>query len=309
MTAQEIKTTIIDQLNKVQVADRFVLVRFSSSMPKQQAVNQLVTAEIALQHGNHKRESKAIDSLYGDEFTALNSIIRCMRDLGKSVGFPYWQSGSLATGTSMLPVAAYGRFFERIQALNVLLSEEIERIASDWDGLLCRRSVALKGLFRPEQYPTAEQFKRTVQARYTVAPVPAGSALQRMVNDLTGDAAESLSKSIATVDDDQRKALAESLHKQMAKFAAECRNIEKVLSADKPRIFTTLYDDIRNIVSGLAGLGLPAIDDVVAPISDLVNEDPKDLCGETILQRDTADAAKQAADEADLIAQQLASML
>lgn len=302
--------TIIEGIKLPSLADRALIFGYSSQLPKATKKNSNETEGIINKYGCDAGATIVTDKLWGSELKPLTDVVWRLRTQLTDGLAPYHSAGVKVKGQWLMPCTMYADMTALVQQLRGDLEQATKAIVADYPNVLARRMTALQGLFDISNYPTAEEFASHVKLEVRISPVPSSGSLQHLMGIVAEAQREELVAQLEQVETQQHRAWAQSLAECVRNIKTELNDrIAKVLSAENPRIFDTLYDQIRVLIKTVDGLNLTE-DQVIKDLVKSVNEEilsvrPDDLRGDKPLQEKIKEVAKEASAKADEMAKKL----
>ena len=160
------------------LADRAMLVNLHLYMLGMSRQNDALNEEIAAKHGNDKAMTKVVEALLPKEAMATLSQLRSsIRQEFYRRTLP-WQDG----GIRILSTGGYMDFAEFMRKSQTQWDPAVQFFVDNWDAYVADARVKRNGLFKPEQYPSKDQFAKRFEFSWQVQPVPVADDFRAKVS-------------------------------------------------------------------------------------------------------------------------------
>lgn len=146
--------------------------------------------------------------------------------------------------------------------------------------------------FEESEFPSLEELQTSVTRGLSIMPLPESEILKR-IKDIDATLIEELMKSN---DERIQQGIAAGMAQAYTRLMEPLDHMVKVLSEDKPRIFESLVENVRNVVAEIPGLNLTDDSELSSFARQaeqmLSSIDAATLRSDPIVRKETADRAK-----------------
>lgn len=255
------------------ISERAVLVRFSAGVPGEEREDHRVSAEVKQDKGLSDDSGKWEKRLW-----PKNALATVKSKIGEARRYFMEMTIPFDTGTGILPSVKVMEFKAKLneyaEKISVLAETEFLADPTKW---IEWAKQAHNGTFEPDNYPGCSPdgsfdpdvfrtaMRRKFYVRANVMPVPNSAHYTETVALVLGQDAASVDQLVAEAALDARKEL-------VRRLMTPVKHMAKKLLEDKPRIYATMIENIREIAQAAKDLNVTGdaeIDGLVSEVTAL----------------------------------------
>lgn len=242
-----------------------VLMRISMGLPGQQRQDTETTADVNREKHLGDRAGKWVKELYPPEALApIKQIHAQASKYHAAVTLPF------SEGTGILPAVLIKEYTDKMREFASMIAAQVEgHFLAKYDEWVAWARTQHNGTFDISEYPGVAVIRGKFYFKTEPIPVPDSTHFANTVADLLGT-------DTASVDARVADAAKEAQQELLRRMIDPVKNMVKVLSSDKPRIFETLVGNVESICKLAPALNLagdPAIDAFVVEMKKLTQFD------------------------------------
>ena len=146
------------------------LVSIPTTMPPRSKKDKVATQEMLEKYGANSTQAAVIVSLFNPNNPLLKEIDKVkglLRNTHTSLTQPWFDEGP-----RIITTRGYGAYKVKVEDLIAQFYAAVEAFIRDYDNILLDAQANLHGLYRPENYPTAEAIRQLFSAKLVTDVIP-----------------------------------------------------------------------------------------------------------------------------------------
>lgn len=156
------------------IRDKAMIVNLDISEWHNQRVDRKAGAAVQMRFDPERVAGKYVKTLLPeDNLVNIQAVIRKARRYHAEVTLPWDREGS-----GLLPVILHDEYFRTMRELVNEFDEAVANFLAIYPELVERETAVLKGLYNPDDYPSADKLRTKFGIRVQVFPIPEGGDLR-----------------------------------------------------------------------------------------------------------------------------------
>ena len=255
-----------------------------------------VSRDIAQQHGAHEGAGRYNKQLLGEaeKLECLRSLSGQIRQYFYKITLPWSDEGY-----RLLPAHFYFELTTKMREFEQVFTQQVEEFLAVYPSYIEQVRPALNGLFREEDYPSAEKLRSKFGVRVEVLPIPSGEDFRVTLSE------EEQARVAREIDENVRQSLKRGTEDLWVRLKDVVSHMVERLKEPESRFHASLVTNVFELVDLLPRLNVNQDEE----LNRFAQEIKDRLCGFTacdlkkneILRVATANDAAQILTEMDAV--------
>lgn len=273
------------------ISDRAMLVGLTIRQFNPVKTDKVITKEVADKHGSEVSMGRYAKSVIA------KSACDTLRKLGAEIRTEHYRRTLpwSEDGARILTSAGYTAYAEWMRDSESRWSRAVSEFLSDWDSFVADARIALNGLFRQSDYPSATELANKFEFRWTVRPVPVADDFRvTMSSNEVAAIRQDISTSLQSTVQDAMKDVWSRMRDVVSAMASRLRAYDPNNPGVAP-FRDSLVSNIADLLAILPTLNLtanPELDRFMSEMRALTQADAQTLRDNMYTREDTAKRAE-----------------
>jgi hypothetical protein len=255
-----------------------------------------VSRDVAQQHGAHEGAGRYNKQLLreAEKLESLRSLAGQIRQYFYKITLPWSDEGY-----RLLPAHFYFELTTKMRDFEQAFTQQVEEFLAVYPTYIEQVRPELNGLFREEDYPSAEKLRNKFGVRLEVLPIPSGEDFRVTLSE------EEKARVAREIDENVRQSLQRGTEDLWVRLKEVVSHMVERLKEPEPRFHASLVTNVFELVDLLPRLNVNQDEELnrfAGEIKDrLCGFTARDLKKNEILRVATANDAAQILEEMDAV--------